>query len=101
MLLFTTTLNAVVNSNALLHHGSPLHSFHSAPQHVLQPEQLNVGYDTRHAQHIVASKHIPPLKLCFAKTIHTFQGSNARPEAPDQQQNAKERLIIDMGNRTI
>jgi hypothetical protein len=40
-----------------------------------------------------------PLKLCFAKTIHTFQGSNAGPVAHGQQQNPIQRLVIDLGTR--
>jgi hypothetical protein len=38
-----------------------------------------------------------PLKLCFAKTIHTFQGSNAGPVAIGQPQNPVQKLVIDIG----
>lgn len=40
-----------------------------------------------------------PLKVCFAKTIHTFQGSSAGPVAPGQQQNSIQKLVIDLGDR--
>jgi hypothetical protein len=40
-----------------------------------------------------------PLKICFAKTIHTFQGSNAGPVAPGQQPNPIQKLVIDIGTR--
>jgi hypothetical protein len=40
-----------------------------------------------------------PLKLFFAKTVHTFQQSNVGLVAPSQQQNPIQRLIIDLGTR--
>jgi hypothetical protein len=40
-----------------------------------------------------------PLKVCFAKTIHTFQGSSAGPVSKGQPQNAVKRIVLDVGTR--
>jgi hypothetical protein len=42
-----------------------------------------------------------PLQLCYAKTVHTFQGQNAGPVQEGQQKNAILRLICDPGNKTF
>ena len=39
-----------------------------------------------------------PLRLAYAKTIHTFQGSNAGPTRPGQPENYVKRIICDPGN---
>jgi hypothetical protein len=44
-------------------------------------------------------QHYIPLKLCFAKTLHSYQGQNAGPTAPGQPQNPIQRLVIDLGDR--
>lgn len=44
-------------------------------------------------------QHYIPLLLCFAKTIHAYQGQNAGPTAPGQPQNPIQRLVIDIGPR--
>ncbi len=45
-------------------------------------------------------KHIP-LQLCYAKTVHTFQGQNAGPVQEGQQKNSILRLICDPGTKTF
>jgi hypothetical protein len=40
-----------------------------------------------------------PLRVCFAKTIHTFQGSSAGPVRPGQPENSIKRLVVDIGTR--
>ena len=40
-----------------------------------------------------------PLKLSYARTIHTFQGSSAGPTTKGQQKNAIQRIICDPGNK--
>jgi hypothetical protein len=40
-----------------------------------------------------------PLNLCYAKTIHKFQGQSAGPVAPNQQPNAIQKIIIHVGKR--
>jgi len=40
-----------------------------------------------------------PLELCYAKTIHTFQGQNAGPVLPGQPPNAVARIIVDPGTK--
>jgi hypothetical protein len=40
-----------------------------------------------------------PLSLCYAKTIHTFQGQNAGPVQPHQQPNPIQRIICDPGSK--
>jgi hypothetical protein len=42
-----------------------------------------------------------PLQLCYAKTVHTFQGQNAGPVQEGQQNNAIQRIICDPGNKTF
>jgi GTPase SAR1 family protein len=42
-----------------------------------------------------------PLQLCYAKTVHTFQGQNAGPVKNGQQKNAILRLICDPGSKTF
>ena len=40
-----------------------------------------------------------PLELCYAKTIHTFQGQNAGPVSQNQAPNAIGRIICDPGTK--
>jgi hypothetical protein len=40
-----------------------------------------------------------PLRTCFAKTIHTYQGSSAGPVRPGQQPNSVQRVVIDISTR--
>ena len=40
-----------------------------------------------------------PLQLCYAKTIHKFQGQSAGPVGPSQQPNAIQQIVIDIGTR--
>ena len=40
-----------------------------------------------------------PLELCYAKTIHTFQGQNAGEVQPGQPPNAVKRIIVDPGTK--
>jgi hypothetical protein len=40
-----------------------------------------------------------PLRVCFAKTIHTFQGSSAGPVSEGQPQNAIQKVVLDIGSR--
>lgn len=40
-----------------------------------------------------------PITLCFAKTIHTFEGQNAGPVAEGQQRNPVQRIVVDPGDR--
>ena len=40
-----------------------------------------------------------PLEICWAKTIHTFQGFNAGPSAPNQPPNMIRRIIVDPGTK--
>ena len=42
-----------------------------------------------------------PVKLCFAKTCHTFQGQNAGPVAKNQPPNAVQRIICHPGSRAF
>jgi GTPase SAR1 family protein len=42
-----------------------------------------------------------PLQLCYAKTVHTFQGQNAGPVQEGQQKNATIRIICDPGTKTF
>jgi hypothetical protein len=42
-----------------------------------------------------------PLQLCYAKTVHTFQGQNAGPVQQGQQKNAIIRIICDPGTKTF
>ena len=42
-----------------------------------------------------------PLQLCYAKTVHTFQGQNAGPVQERQQKNAILQIICDPGNKTF
>ena len=44
-------------------------------------------------------KRFIPLQLCYAKTIHKFQGQSAGPVGPLQQPNAIQQLVIDIGTR--
>ena len=44
-------------------------------------------------------KKFLPLQLCYAKTVHTFQGQNAGPVQPGQPQNAIQRIICDPGDK--
>ena len=40
-----------------------------------------------------------PLQLCFAKTIHTFQGASVGPVPPGYTPNAVQRIICDLGDK--
>lgn len=40
-----------------------------------------------------------PLRLCFAKTIHSFQGQQAGPVKQGRPENPIQRLVIDLGPR--
>jgi hypothetical protein len=40
-----------------------------------------------------------PLRLAFAKTIHTFQGSNVGPMPPGSPPNMIQSIVVDPGNR--
>jgi hypothetical protein len=40
-----------------------------------------------------------PIQLCYAKTIHTFQGQSAGPVAANQQPNPVQRIVVHIGNR--
>jgi hypothetical protein len=40
-----------------------------------------------------------PLRLAFAKTIHTFQGTNVGPMPPGSPQNMIQSIIVDPGSR--
>jgi hypothetical protein len=40
-----------------------------------------------------------PLQLCYAKTIHKFQGQSAGPVALNQQPNPHQRIVINLGTR--
>jgi hypothetical protein len=42
-----------------------------------------------------------PLQLCYAKTVHTFQGQNAGPVSPGQLPNSIHRIICDPGDRSF
>jgi hypothetical protein len=42
-----------------------------------------------------------PLRLCFAKTIHAFQGQQAGPVQPGRPENPIQRLVIDLGTRAF
>ncbi len=44
-------------------------------------------------------KKFIPLSLCYAKTIHTFQGQNAGPVQANQQPNPIQRIICDPGDK--
>ncbi len=44
-------------------------------------------------------KKFIPLSLCYAKTIHTFQGQNAGPVQPNQPPNPIQRIICDPGTK--
>jgi GTPase SAR1 family protein len=44
-------------------------------------------------------KKFIPLSLCYAKTIHTFQGQNAGPVEANQQPNPIQRIICDPGSK--
>jgi ATP-dependent exoDNAse (exonuclease V) alpha subunit len=44
-------------------------------------------------------KKFIPLSLCYAKTIHTFQGQNAGPVESNQQPNPIQRIICDPGDK--
>jgi hypothetical protein len=40
-----------------------------------------------------------PLELCYAKTVHTFQGQNAGPVLQGQPPNAVARIIVNPGTK--
>ena len=42
-----------------------------------------------------------PLRLAFARTIHTFQGQNAGPVGIGQTPNVIQKLVCDPGTKTI
>ena len=43
------------------------------------------------------SKEFIPLQSCYAKTVHTFQGSNVGPTRPGEPDNPIQRIICDPG----
>jgi hypothetical protein len=54
---------------------------------------------TSHCRKWCCQRKYIPLQLCYAKTIHTFQGQSAGPVAPNQQPNAVQRIVINIGSR--
>jgi PIF1-like helicase len=46
-------------------------------------------------------QHYTPIKLCFAKTLHSFQGQQAGPVQKGCPENSIQRLVIDLGTRNF
>ena len=46
-------------------------------------------------------RRLIPLKLAYAKSIHTFQGQSAGPTEPGRPRNAVQRIICDAGSSSF
>jgi PIF1-like helicase len=53
----------------------------------------------RHCSKHCCLQNFIPLRLCFAKTIHSFQGQQAGPVQQGRPENPIQRLVIDLGQR--
>jgi hypothetical protein len=63
------------------------------------PKLVPITPRTIFCRYMCCQQTLLPLTLAYARTIHSFQGCNAGPSQPGQQQNDVQRIIVDPGTK--
>ena len=63
------------------------------------PKLVPITPRTLFCRYMCCQQTLLPLTLAYARTIHSFQGCNAGPCWPGQQENDIQRIIVDPGTR--